>query len=122
MLAQEGERYNIKANAIAPMAGTRMTARSSATSWPTSWRPGSCRRSWRGSRTRTARSRATPTRSAVGGSPASSSAEGPGYLEPDAPLTVEDVRDHFDEIERTDDFTLLRNATDELRVVAKLLG
>ena len=38
------------------------------------------------------------------------------------PLTVEDVRDHFDEIERTDDFMLLRNATDELRVVSKLLG
>ena len=38
------------------------------------------------------------------------------------PLTVEDVRDHFDEIERTDDFMLLRNATDELRVVSKLLA
>ena len=48
--------------------------------------------------------------------------EGPGYLKKDAPLTVEDVRDHFDEIERTDDFMLLRNATDELRVVSKLLG
>ena len=58
----------------------------------------------------------------AGAWPASSSAEGPGYLENDAPFTVEDVRDHFDEIERTDDFTLMRNATDELRVVAKLLG
>ena len=48
--------------------------------------------------------------------------EGPGYLEQEHPLTVEDVRDHFDEIERTDDFVLLRNATDELRVVSKLLG
>ena len=43
-------------------------------------------------------------------------------MQTDSPLTVEDVRDHFDDIERTDDFTLMRNATDELRVVAKLLG
>jgi hypothetical protein len=48
--------------------------------------------------------------------------EGPGYLEQDHQLTPEDVRDHFDEIERTDDFSLMRNATDELRVIAKLLG
>ncbi len=48
--------------------------------------------------------------------------EGPGYMRTDAPLTIEDVRDHFDEIERTDDFSIMRNATDELRVVAKLLG
>ena len=48
--------------------------------------------------------------------------EGQGYLKTDGPLTVEDVRDHFDQIESTDDFMLLRNATDELRVVSKLLG
>ena len=89
---------------------------------PTSWRPGSCRRWWRGSSTRTVRSRATPTPSGVARVARIFVAEGPGYLEKDAPLTVEDVRDHFDEIERTDDFTLMRNATDELRVVAKLLG
>jgi hypothetical protein len=47
--------------------------------------------------------------------------EGQGYLNPDG-LTVEDVRDHFDEIDNTDDFLLLRNATDELRVVSKLLA
>jgi hypothetical protein len=39
----------------------------------------------------------------------------------DAPLTVEDVRDHFDEIESTDDFTIPQNATEELRMVAKML-
>jgi hypothetical protein len=39
----------------------------------------------------------------------------------DAPLTVEDVRDHFDDIERTDDFTIFKNATDELRMVASQL-
>jgi hypothetical protein len=39
----------------------------------------------------------------------------------DAPLTLEDVRDHFDEIERTDDFTIFENATDELKTVARQL-
>ena len=58
----------------------------------------------------------------MGGWPASSWRRAPDTSSSDAPLTVEDVRDHFDEIERTDDFTLMRNATDELRVVAKLLG
>ena len=47
--------------------------------------------------------------------------QGPGYLSTDAPLTLEDVRDHFDEIERTDDFTMFKNATDELRSVASQL-
>ena len=41
--------------------------------------------------------------------------EGTGYVRTDAPLTLEDVRDHFDEIDCTDDFTLFKNATDELR-------
>ena len=58
----------------------------------------------------------------AGASPACSSARARATCKTDAPLTVEDVRDHFDEIERTDDFMLLRNATDELRVVSKLLG
>jgi hypothetical protein len=48
--------------------------------------------------------------------------EGPGYLQTDAPLTVEDVRDHFDEIERTDDFMLLTSAMDEVSLLAKLLS
>jgi hypothetical protein len=47
--------------------------------------------------------------------------EGQGYLDPSTPLTIEAVRDHFDDIDSTDDFMLLANATDELRVVSKLL-
>ena len=65
--------------------------------------------------------RATSTPSAAVASPASSWG-GPGLPEEGLALTVEDVRDHFDEIESTDDFMLLRNAMDELRVVSKLLG
>ena len=48
-------------------------------------------------------------------------AQGQGYMRTDAPLTPEDVRDHFDEIESTDDFMIMQNATDELRMVSKLL-
>ena len=58
VLAQEGERNNIKVNAIAPDRGhPHDRARSSATSWPTSSHPGSCRRSSPGWPTRTARCR-----------------------------------------------------------------
>jgi NAD(P)-dependent dehydrogenase (short-subunit alcohol dehydrogenase family) len=122
VLAQEGERANIKVNAIAPTAGTRMTREIFGDELADKLAPGlvspvvawlvheDCPVSGH-------------TYSVGGGRVARIFvAEGPGYLERDAPLTVEDVRDHFDEIERTDDFTLMRNATDELRVVAKLLG
>ena len=122
VLAQEGERSNIKVNAIAPTAGTRMTREIFGDELADKLAPGlvspvvawlvheDCPVSGH-------------TYSVGGGRVARIFvAEGHGYLERDAPLTVEDVRDHFDEIERTDDFTLMRNATDELRVVAKLLG
>ena len=48
--------------------------------------------------------------------------EDPGYLRRDTPLTVEDVRDHFDEIDSTDDFMLLATPPTSSRVVSKLLG
>jgi NAD(P)-dependent dehydrogenase (short-subunit alcohol dehydrogenase family) len=120
VLAQEGERYNIKANAISPIAGTRMTREifgdltekldpalvSPVVTWlahedcPVSGH----------------------TYSVGGGRVARVFVgQGPGYMRTDAPLTVEDVRDHFDEIERTDDFTIFKNATDELRMVASQL-
>jgi NAD(P)-dependent dehydrogenase (short-subunit alcohol dehydrogenase family) len=120
VLAQEGERYNIKANAISPIAGTRMTREifgdlsekldpalvSPVVTWlahedcPVSGH----------------------TYSVGGGRVARVFVgQGPGYMRTDAPLTVEDVRDHFDDIERTDDFTIFKNATDELRAVASQL-
>ena len=120
VLAQEGERYDIRANAISPIAGTRMTREifgdltekldpalvSPVVAWlahedcPVSGH----------------------TYSVGGGRVARVFVgQGPGYMRTDAPLTVEDVRDHFDEIERTDDFTIFKNATDELRAVASQL-
>jgi NAD(P)-dependent dehydrogenase (short-subunit alcohol dehydrogenase family) len=120
VLAQEGVRNNIKANAVAPIAGTRMTREifgdladkldpalvSPVVAWlahedcPVSGH----------------------TYSVGGGRVARVFVgQGPGYMRTDAPLTPEDVRDHFDEIERTDDFTIFENATDELRKVASQL-
>jgi NAD(P)-dependent dehydrogenase (short-subunit alcohol dehydrogenase family) len=120
VLAQEGGRYNIKANAVAPIAGTRMTREifgdlsdkldpalvSPVVAWlahedcPVSGH----------------------TYSVGGGRVARVFVgQGPGYMRTDAPLTLEDVRDHFDEIERTDDFTIFENATDELKTVARQL-
>ena len=74
VLAAEGAKYNIKANAIAPVARTRMTEehprRRSPTSSTRSW----CRPSSPGWPTRTARSPARSTAPPAAASPASSSA------------------------------------------------
>jgi hypothetical protein len=122
VLAQEGERYNIKANAIAPTAGTRMTREIFGDELADKLAPGlvSPLVAWLAHEDCPVSGHAY----SVGGGRVARVfvGEGPGYLKTDAPLTVEDVRDHFDEIESTDDFMLLRNATDELRVVSKLLG
>jgi NAD(P)-dependent dehydrogenase (short-subunit alcohol dehydrogenase family) len=122
VLSQEGERYNIKVNAIAPTAGTRMTREIFGDELADKLAPGlvSPLVAWLAHED-------CPVSGhiySVGGGRVARVfvGEGPGYLRSDAPLTVEDVRDHFDEIERTDDFMLLRNATDELRVISKLLG
>ncbi len=122
VLAQEGERNNIKVNAIAPTAGTRMTREIFGDELADKLAPGlvSPLVAWLAHED-------CPVSGhiySVGGGRVARVfiGEGNGYLKTDAPLTVEDVRDHFDEIESTDDFMLLRNATDELRVVSKLLG
>jgi NAD(P)-dependent dehydrogenase (short-subunit alcohol dehydrogenase family) len=121
VLAQEGERYNIKANAVAPVAGTRMT-REIFGDLADKLAPGlvSPVVAWLAHED-------CPVSGhiySVGGGRVARVfvGEGPGYMRTDAPLTIEDVRDHFDEIERTDDFTIMRNATEELRLLAKMLG
>jgi NAD(P)-dependent dehydrogenase (short-subunit alcohol dehydrogenase family) len=122
VLSQEGERYDIKVNAIAPTAGTRMTREIFGDELADKLAPGlvSPLVAWLAHEDCPVSGH---TYSVGGGRVARVFVgEGPGYLKTDAPLTVEDVRDHFDEIESTDDFTLLRNATDELRVISKLLG
>ena len=117
VLAAEGAKYNIKANAIAPVARTRMTEEllgpigraSSTPSWSRPSSPG-----WP---TRTARSPARSTR--VGGGRVARFFIGltPGYYK--TGLTVEDVRDNFDQIRDEDGYIVPEGPQDELR---KLLG
>jgi NAD(P)-dependent dehydrogenase (short-subunit alcohol dehydrogenase family) len=122
VLAQEGERYNIKINAIAPTAGTRMTRQIFGDRLADKLAPGlvSPLVAWLVHED-------CPVSGhiySVGGGRIARVfvAEGRGYVKTDGPLTAEDVRDSFDEIEQTDDFMLLCSAADELRVIAKSLG
>ena len=116
----KGERYNIKANAISPIAGTRMTgevlgklqdlldpafvspvvAFLAHEDCPVSGNIYS-----------------------VGGGRVVRFFIGmtEGYLKKDSPLTVEDVRDHFEEIDDTSEFTVPWQATDETFLVRDLL-
>ena len=122
VLAQEGERYNIKVNAIAPTAGTRMTREIFGDELADKLAPElvSPVVAWLAHEDCPVSGH---TYSVGGGRVARIFVgEGPGYLDTSTPLTVEAVRDHFDQIDSTDDFILLKNATDELRVISKLLG
>jgi NAD(P)-dependent dehydrogenase (short-subunit alcohol dehydrogenase family) len=118
VLAIEGAKYNIKANAISPIARTRMTEEvlgslveyvdpamvAPVVVWlvhedcPVSGNVYS-----------------------VGGGRVARFFVGltPGYL--DKELTVEAVRDHFDEINDTEGFVILDQATDELKILARAL-
>jgi NAD(P)-dependent dehydrogenase (short-subunit alcohol dehydrogenase family) len=120
VLAIEGERYNIKANAISPIAGTRMTgdvlgklqdlldpsfvspvvAYLAHEDCPVSGNVYS-----------------------VGGGRVVRFFIGmtEGYMKKDTPLTIEDVRDHFEEIDDTSTFTVPWQATDETFLVRDLL-
>jgi NAD(P)-dependent dehydrogenase (short-subunit alcohol dehydrogenase family) len=120
VLAIEGERYNIKANAVSPIAGTRMTAEvlgklqdlldpalvSPVVAYlahedcPVSGNIYS-----------------------IGGGRVVRFFIGmtEGYVKRDGALTVEDVRDHFEEINDTSEFTVPWQATDETFLVRDLL-
>jgi NAD(P)-dependent dehydrogenase (short-subunit alcohol dehydrogenase family) len=120
VLAVEGARYNLKANVIAPLARTRMTEEvlgkvveyvdpalvSPVVAWlghedcPVSGHIYSVA----GGRV---------ARLFVG--------MAPGYVQADRPLTVEDVRDHFAEIEDPTGFTIPEDAVDELRALRRTL-
>jgi NAD(P)-dependent dehydrogenase (short-subunit alcohol dehydrogenase family) len=120
VLAIEGERYNIKANAVSPIAGTRMTAEvlgklqdlldpalvSPVVAYlahedcPVSGNIYS-----------------------IGGGRVVRFFIGmtEGYVKRDGALTMEDVRDHFEEINDTSEFTVPWQATDETFLVRDLL-
>jgi NAD(P)-dependent dehydrogenase (short-subunit alcohol dehydrogenase family) len=120
VLAIEGERYNIKANAVSPIAGTRMTAEvlgklqdlldpalvSPVVAYlahedcPVSGNIYS-----------------------IGGGRVVRFFIGmtEGYMKRDGALTMEDVRDHFEEINDTSEFTVPWQATDETFLVRDLL-
>jgi NAD(P)-dependent dehydrogenase (short-subunit alcohol dehydrogenase family) len=120
VLAIEGERYNIKANAISPIAGTRMTAevlgRLNELLDPELVSPvvaflahEDCP--------------VSGNVYSVGGGRVVRFFVGmtEGYRELDRALTPEDVRDHFAEIDDTATFTVPWQATDETMLVRDML-
>ena len=119
VLAQEGARYNIKANAIAPVARTRMTEdllgplveklEPSLVSPVVAWLA----------------SEECPVTgeifSVAGGRVARIFvAEGPGFFKKD--LTVEDVRDNWDQIRAEDGYVVLPSANSEIMLIAPHLA
>ncbi len=121
VLAEEGERYNIKANAISPIAGTRMTREIFGDELSDRLDPAQVSPvvAWLAHED-------CPVSGHVYSVAAGRVARvfvgmGDGYIRTDAPLTVEDVRDHFEAIDSTEPYTIPANATDELRTVRRLL-
>jgi len=120
VLAIEGERYNIKANAISPIAGTRMTAevlgRLNEMLDPALVSPvvaflahEDCP--------------VTGHIYSIGGGRVVRFFIGmtDGYVQFDRTLTVEDVRDHFSQIDDTSTFEVLHQAPEETMLVRDLL-
>jgi NAD(P)-dependent dehydrogenase (short-subunit alcohol dehydrogenase family) len=118
VLAVEGAKHNIKANAIAPVAKTRMTEEVMGNLADL-----------------VAPELVSPVVAflahedcpvsgyvySAGGGRIARYFVGltPGYLNKE--LTVEDVRDHFDEINDPEGYQIFHEATDELRLLAKML-
>ncbi|HAY67652.1 MAG TPA: short-chain dehydrogenase [Acidimicrobiaceae bacterium] len=120
-LAIEGVRYNILANAITPVAETRMTedliaggglAGKIGSEYVAPLVTYLCHESCE----------ATGRVFTVGGGRVAEVfiAEGPGFVDVD--LSPESIRDHWDEVVDQDGYTVPRNANDELRFFLKQLG
>jgi NAD(P)-dependent dehydrogenase (short-subunit alcohol dehydrogenase family) len=121
VLAIEGERHNVKANVIAPIAGTRMTREifgeelselldpaqvSPVVAWLAHEECPVSGHIYSVAAGRVARLFVGMTN---------------GYVKRGAPLTPEDVRDHLDEIEDTEGFTTPGSSTEELRMLRQML-
>jgi NAD(P)-dependent dehydrogenase (short-subunit alcohol dehydrogenase family) len=120
VLSEEGARYNIKVNTLAPIAGTRMTQEIFGEELSQLLDPATVApvMAWLVHEDCPVTGHAYSV--AAGRVARLFMGLGPGYKRADGPLTVEDVRDHFEEIERTDDYMIPSNAIDEVRAVAKL--
>ena len=105
VLAAEGAKYNIKVNAIAPLARTRMTEERHGRSRRRRSIPSWCLRSWPGSVHEDVP--VTGEVYTVGGGRVARFFIGmtTGYYNPKL-CTVEDVRDHFDEIRDESGYTV----------------
>jgi NAD(P)-dependent dehydrogenase (short-subunit alcohol dehydrogenase family) len=118
VLASEGRKYNIGVNAIAPVAKTRMTEELFGSAGdmldPATVTPVVC---WLASE----ECSATGEVYSVAGGVVARFFIGltPGYLKKD--LTVEDVRDHWDDIRDTEGYIIPEGPNDELQKLFKVL-
>ena len=121
VLAVEGARNNITANAIAPLARTRMTEELLGGAMADKLDPKlvSPLVAYLVSEDCTT----TGHVYSVGGGRIARVFVGltPGWARADGELSIEDVRDHFEEIEDTDGFVVPAGAADELKIVARAL-
>ena len=121
VLAIEGAKFNVKANAIAPSAGTRMTEEIFGEELSKQLAP-----EYVSPLVAFLAHEDCPVSGEVFTVGAGRMARvfvgvGPGYFKKGG-MTVEDVRDHFEEIDSVEDPQIFRNAFQELKVISGLLA